>query len=204
MSLKRKASSDTGLRQTRDYDHPYHLNSRTRKRFRDNRPDEHTIYGKSNCLCQCAGHSNLTEPANTLRILYQAQKQPHPDILSGSIDDPIPSTESLLECDYVGECEVVDPRQQSLLKFFRPSATSTSTSAQTITRTIDCDMDTAMTPGTAGDPVTIPVEIDCDNTGYHGCSGSSTPSTTETMGMDGTPDTIYTPERTGLSGLSWT
>lgn len=52
MSLKRKASfsSEVLHNQSRDTqpiaDVPHHLNSRTRKRFRDDRPDQQTVYGE--------------------------------------------------------------------------------------------------------------------------------------------------------------
>lgn len=55
MSLKRKASFPSAVSMGMGTypdphvyinDVPRHLNSRTRKRFRDDRPDEQTIYGK--------------------------------------------------------------------------------------------------------------------------------------------------------------
>lgn len=53
MSLKRKASFSSEVLHGRSFstqhipDVPQHLNSRTRKRVRDNRPDQETVYGES-------------------------------------------------------------------------------------------------------------------------------------------------------------
>lgn len=59
-----------------------HLNSRTRKRHRDNRPDEQQIHGVSCWIGAIMDMSNLADvcrrAANTIDRLYQAQRQ-HPD-----------------------------------------------------------------------------------------------------------------------------
>lgn len=53
MSLKRKASFSSEVLHGRSFDTqpiadvPHHMNSRTRKRVRDNRPDQQTVYGES-------------------------------------------------------------------------------------------------------------------------------------------------------------
>ncbi|OKL64600.1 hypothetical protein UA08_00111 [Talaromyces atroroseus] len=97
MSLKRKASfSRESFHDRAMEDVPRHLNSRTRKRFRDARPDEQTVY------------------ANTLRILYQAQKEP---IVSNPPDESTPPP---------SKPEAPDPRQQTLLKFFQPAPAPSS------------------------------------------------------------------------------
>ncbi|CRG88048.1 hypothetical protein PISL3812_05074 [Talaromyces islandicus] len=99
MSLKRKASfssyqlSNGPELYSRPVDNtPQHLGSRTRKRFRDNRPDEQIVYEK------------------TLRMLYDAQKRP----ISSNPEEQIPLTPP--PCD----ADALDPRQQTLRKFFQP------------------------------------------------------------------------------------
>ncbi|KAE8351616.1 hypothetical protein BDV28DRAFT_136716 [Aspergillus coremiiformis] len=106
MSLKRKASFSgiispivapvfTGRSLMVD-DSPKHLNSRTRKRYRNDRPDDRIVY------------------ENTLRLLFTAQQQQGPippakeDVGEDMESDSLPS-------------EIVDPRQQTLHKFFEPS-----------------------------------------------------------------------------------
>ncbi|KAL5341234.1 hypothetical protein BJX70DRAFT_395957 [Aspergillus crustosus] len=103
MSLKRKASfpgitpyqlaQGTPDRLTMD-ENPKHLHSRTRKRVRNDRPDEQTVY------------------ENTLRWLFNAQQRAHQN----------PSTPAEQDEDMEPETPtIVDHRQQSLLRFFRPA-----------------------------------------------------------------------------------
>ncbi|PGH28087.1 hypothetical protein AJ80_00344 [Polytolypa hystricis UAMH7299] len=83
---------------------PRHLHSRTRKRFRDDRPDEQTIYDK------------------TLHWLFSAQKQQHqqppqpqsqPNIFSATDNDDLSNLPS-------SSPAAIDPKQQTLRKFFQP------------------------------------------------------------------------------------
>ncbi|PLB45536.1 hypothetical protein P170DRAFT_466828 [Aspergillus steynii IBT 23096] len=107
MSLKRKASFPTIAspdadsfmmeRLTMD-DSPKHLSSRTRKRFRDDRPEDKVVY------------------ENTLRWLFTAQQQQEPTAA--------PSADENMELEAPPSSEIVDPRQQTLHKFFQPSQTS--------------------------------------------------------------------------------
>ncbi|PLN75792.1 hypothetical protein BDW42DRAFT_180141 [Aspergillus taichungensis] len=109
MSLKRKASFSTptspstpsviGGRSMMLDDSPQHLNSRTRKRFRDDRPEDKIVY------------------ENTLRWLFTAQQRPEPS--------PAAETEEM-DIESLPAPETVDPRQQTLLKFFQPAKTSSS------------------------------------------------------------------------------
>ncbi|GFF48299.1 hypothetical protein IFM46972_08514 [Aspergillus udagawae] len=115
MSLKRKASFSAlspintvtvvagSSRMVEDP--PRHLHSRTRKRFRDDRPDEKVVY------------------ENTLRWLFSAQKHQHgpaPPIVQDEDEDadmdsvPLPPS------------EITDPRQQTLHKFFHTYHASSS------------------------------------------------------------------------------
>ncbi|KAJ5789564.1 uncharacterized protein N7518_006575 [Penicillium psychrosexuale] len=103
MSLKRKASfialptspsapapSEWGM----VIDGSPHLHSRTRKRFRDDRPSDQVIY------------------QNTLRWIFSAQKQQESTQATDmdTMDsEPTPETP-----------EVLDPRQQTLHRFFHP------------------------------------------------------------------------------------
>ncbi|KAG2419218.1 hypothetical protein HFD88_004013 [Aspergillus terreus] len=107
MSLKRKASfsainSPASPTPLPEYtfsmdDSPKHLHSRTRKRFRNDRPDEKVVY------------------ENTLRWLFTAQQNRPAQTPIGVADEqdmdsePLPTPETL------------DPRQQTLHKFFQPS-----------------------------------------------------------------------------------
>ncbi|KAH8693743.1 hypothetical protein BGW36DRAFT_409382 [Talaromyces proteolyticus] len=108
MSLKRKASFTSFQAATRtefcsqaEGDIPQHLHSRTRKRFRDNRPDEQTVYEK------------------TLRILYEAQKR-HDSPRTDEVEEPMPLSPP------PSDPGALDPRQQTLRKFFQPVQASPS------------------------------------------------------------------------------
>ncbi|KAL3488986.1 hypothetical protein BJX62DRAFT_167023 [Aspergillus germanicus] len=102
MSLKRKASfptiaspqpTQTGMDRRFMGDSPKHLHSRTRKRVKNDRPDEQTVY------------------ENTLRWLYTAQQRVQ--------QTPTPPAER--NEDMEPELPTAtDSRQQSLLQFFRP------------------------------------------------------------------------------------
>ncbi|KAK2858430.1 hypothetical protein FQN49_004744 [Arthroderma sp. PD_2] len=147
MSLKRKASFSTLLSprsSTSFYDHnvspipcslddamvidetPQHLHSRTRKRFRNDRPDEQAVYD------------------NTLRWLFSAQKQAdnnevHTMSATGSGDSPQnvdPNTSS--QDDSMNSSLKPDPLQKTLHHFFRPAsapARVSSSQAQTTSNT---------------------------------------------------------------------
>lgn len=69
-----------------------HLNSRTRKRHRDDRPDEEAVYGVSCWLGAVIQVSTLADvcrcAASTISRLYEAQRR-HPDA------SPMPSSQSL-------------------------------------------------------------------------------------------------------------
>lgn len=69
-----------------------HLNSRTRKRHRDNRPEEQEIYGVSRWIGAVINMSSLADAcrcaASTIQRLYDAQRY-HPDA------EPIPSAPAL-------------------------------------------------------------------------------------------------------------
>ncbi|RJE27172.1 hypothetical protein PHISCL_00525 [Aspergillus sclerotialis] len=109
MSLKRKASYPaitpsngralaTGLDDT-----PRHLNSRTRKRFRNDRPSDEVVY------------------ENTLRWLFSAQQQQQQQQDSVHSHD-----EDMMNLESFPPPNTVDPRQHTLLKFFKPSRPSST------------------------------------------------------------------------------
>lgn len=85
-------------------DSPRHLHSRTRKRFKDDRPDEKVIY------------------ENTLRWLFNAQKHQHgpPPVVQDEDEDEDMDPEPL------PPSEITDPRQQTLHKFFQTYHASSS------------------------------------------------------------------------------
>lgn len=113
-----------------DVDDTPHLNSRTRKRFRDDRPDEKTVYGELRDL-QCIGNQwqILTREENTLRLLYTAQQR-QASTPSMEINDDNSNNENENENSDSAEQEsrpspeTIDPRQQTLLKFFKPTKSS--------------------------------------------------------------------------------
>ncbi|KAI9369140.1 hypothetical protein BJX61DRAFT_175146 [Aspergillus egyptiacus] len=116
MSLKRKASFPTIVppQPTQNAidrmfidDSPKHLHCRTRKRVRNDRPDDQTIY------------------ENTLRWLYTAQQR------SQQIPTPPSDREEDMEPTLEPPTAIVDPRQQTLLRFFRPVQPSQPRSAST-------------------------------------------------------------------------
>ncbi|KAK2742514.1 hypothetical protein FQN55_007800 [Onygenales sp. PD_40] len=76
---------------------PRHLHSRTRKRFRNDRPDDQTIFNK------------------TLHWLFSAQKKHQHNTLPTSPDDSAASEEPS-----PFQSSTPDPNQQTLRKFFQP------------------------------------------------------------------------------------
>ncbi|KAJ5888273.1 hypothetical protein N7495_008314 [Penicillium taxi] len=116
MSLKRKASFTAipsnpfapAPSKWEAVDNTKHLHSRTRKRFRDDRPSDEQIYGNAN-----------EAPAKTLRWIFSAQKQQ--DALEA---DACNEAMDIEESPFTAE--TVDPRQQTLLQFFQPRAQPSS------------------------------------------------------------------------------
>jgi hypothetical protein len=109
------------------------------------------------------------EPANTLRMLFQAQKEP---IVSAPSEEQSPSVEP------PSEPEALDPRQQTLLKFFRPTPCSSS-------KKIDGRHHDNNRENSALDAQSVqynPVEIEYDHSSS--TSGSSTPYSTGIMDVD--------------------
>ncbi|KAL4912789.1 hypothetical protein BDW62DRAFT_193869 [Aspergillus aurantiobrunneus] len=104
MSLKRKASlpsiaspqsAQSAISRPFMDDSPKHLHCRTRKRVRNDRPDDQTVY------------------ENTIRWLFSAQQQVQqiPNPPADQDEDMEPETPA----------PVVDHGQQTLLQFFRPA-----------------------------------------------------------------------------------
>ncbi|PGH11846.1 hypothetical protein AJ79_04643 [Helicocarpus griseus UAMH5409] len=83
---------------------PRHLHSRTRKRFRNDRPDDQTIYDK------------------TLQWLFSAQKKPQQ---SHNHMAPAEEDADVLEepSPFASSSASPDPNQQTLQKFFQPMRT---------------------------------------------------------------------------------
>ncbi|KAJ6131417.1 hypothetical protein N7523_001877 [Penicillium sp. IBT 18751x] len=115
MSLKRKASfsampsapSALAPSQWSIADGSQHLNSRTRKRFRDGRPSDEVVYEK------------------TLRWIFSAQQQQEqqrqlqPE--QHQMGTPTGVTDEAMDSEpTLPTPETVDPRQQTLLRFFQP------------------------------------------------------------------------------------
>lgn len=129
-------------------------------------------------------------------MLFQAQKEPN---ISAPSDEHSPSAES------PSEPEALDPRQQTLLQFFRPTPGSSS-------RQVDARHHNISRDASAFDaqPAQFhPIEIDHDQSSS--ISGSSTPYSTGAldveMNVDVDPNTNYTPEKrwnsTFSGSISW-
>lgn len=126
-------------------------------------------------------------------MLFQAQKEPI--VLSAPSDEHSPSVEP------PSEPEALDPRQQTLLKFFRPTPGSSSKKID-----VQHHNKTREVSAFEAQPVqSHPVEIEYDQSSS--ISGSSTPYSTGVMDvdmdMDAHPNTNYTPEKRWTGGISW-
>lgn len=139
-------------------------------------------------------HQFLTwfDPANTLRMLYQAQKEP----ITFS-----PSSETVSSTLEFTEPETHDPRQQTLLKFFRPTKAPTS-SLQADMR--NCSIGNGSKFSSV--PVqSLGIQYECDHNAA--ISGSSTPSSTGVMDIDMRTDassnTGYSAERRWFGSAGW-
>ncbi|KAJ5095814.1 hypothetical protein NUU61_005170 [Penicillium alfredii] len=114
MSLKRKsvfqAVPSSPLAPANEWgivDTSAHLHSRTRKRFRNDRPSDAVVYA-----------SMLTSSSeNTLRWIFSAQQQQNstPAVDNTAMDSAMDSEPTL------PPPETVDPRQQTLHRFFQPT-----------------------------------------------------------------------------------
>lgn len=131
------------------------------------------------------------ELANTLRMLFQAQKEP---IVSPPSDEHSPSAEP------PSEPEALDPRQQTLLKFFRLTPSSSSK--------FDAHHNYSISEVSAFDAQPAQshrTEIEYDHASS--TSGSSTPYSTGVMdvdmNMDENPNTKYTPGKIWTGSISW-
>ncbi|KAL4766017.1 uncharacterized protein BDW70DRAFT_155666 [Aspergillus foveolatus] len=125
MSLKRKASfpsiaspqlPQSAIDRRFMDDSPKHLHCRTRKRVRNDRPDDQAVYGGLSRLPPNGfPDSMLTlETDKTLRWLFTAQQRVQ--------QIPIPPIEPEQDENMEPEAPpAFDPRQQTLLQFFRPT-----------------------------------------------------------------------------------
>lgn len=137
MSLKRKASFSAfptpdmtpvvaGPSVTMD-DAP-HMNSRTRKRFRDDRPEEKIVYGKlADKSTEQFRDEKLTWIENTLRWLYSAQQRQE----SATINTNTEEENENLDSEPLPAPETIDPRQQTLHRFFKSTPSSAPSSHTT-------------------------------------------------------------------------
>lgn len=127
-------------------------------------------------------------------MLFQAQKEP---IISAPSDEHSPSVEP------PSEPEVLDPRQQTLLKFFRPTPGS-STSKQVDARHHNNSRSTSAFDTQSAQSHRIESEYDQSSS----ISGSSTPYSTGDMdvdiNMDADSNTNYALGKQWTGSLSWT
>ena len=126
-----------------------HLNSRTRKRHRDDRPSEQSIYGVSRCLSTGFYMTTLADvccvAASTISRLYEAQRQhPHAEPI---LSQPI----SAMPMAGVAASGIIGAKQKSNLHSFwrirsEPVASSmamevdsVTSSTESLMRCEDCD-----------------------------------------------------------------
>ncbi|OJZ83397.1 hypothetical protein ASPFODRAFT_168976 [Aspergillus luchuensis CBS 106.47] len=187
MSLKRKASIPSltspnpapvmsGRSIVAD-DSPKHLHSRTRKRFRNDRPDDEVVY------------------ENTMRWLFTAQQQQQHQAPTPSTDE-----DEATEPEPVPSSEIVDPRQQTLLKFFRPSQ---STPAHNRMDKLDQPSNIAIPLQTTPvQPHTFNLSSPVTLTGW-GTSSPPSQMTGSDMDMDSvTNESVQEPQRP-FGGFGW-
>ncbi|KAL3465483.1 hypothetical protein BJX64DRAFT_252510 [Aspergillus heterothallicus] len=163
MSLKRKASFPTiaspqptqaGIERQFVDDSPRHLHCRTRKRVRNDRPDEQTVF------------------ENTLRWLYTAQQRMQ--------QTPTPPAEQNESLEPEGPTPA-DSRQQSLLQFFRPVQSSYPPCPSTPTSRISSGTSQGIT-GTLQSY--NPVAVSPSTTSYSGTVSPASQMTGHDMVMD--------------------
>ncbi|KAJ5294386.1 hypothetical protein N7508_009207 [Penicillium antarcticum] len=136
MSLKRKADfaavpSSPSIAAPSEWgmviDGNNHLHSRTRKRFRDDRPSDQVIYRTCFFLAPISHETPLDRivlqrclqtTENTLRWIFSAQKQQVP---ASTVEMDTMESEAALEAPVE-----VDPRQQTLHRFFQPTPQQSS------------------------------------------------------------------------------
>lgn len=106
-------------------ENPRHLHSRTRKRFKNDRPEDQSVYGESTGEV-FHNHSLLgltVSTDKTMQFLYSAQKQ----MKYGDSGLSPTSTETDTYESAHTLPTAPDPMQQTLQKFFQPVRTSTHT-----------------------------------------------------------------------------
>jgi hypothetical protein len=196
MSLKRKASfSNIASANINPFamatapefnDTTRHLHSRTRKRFRNDRPDDQTVYRKfSLSSARCSRVCVNTQAENTLRLLFSGQKQPM--ITAHSFDEAASEAE-------ISEAEIPDPRQQKLRRFFLPTQPSSSmdlgltnqkvTTASSFGRiqndfpdaelSVDSATSGSTTPYSEEMEMDVPMDIEADNGNHRTVSDAKT------------------------------
>ncbi|PYH49072.1 uncharacterized protein BP01DRAFT_353396 [Aspergillus saccharolyticus JOP 1030-1] len=189
MSLKRKASFPSlesqhaasnfarGTWQMKET--PQHLNSRTRKRFRNDRPEEKVVY------------------ENTLRWLFTAQQQQSSASLASLADG-----DEQMEHEPTLSPETVDPRQQTLLKFFRPSQSSSNKPLHNsaMPKTSDASFVNAAPVHLLNMHTSSPGESMGSSTFG---SASETTSTDMDVDMDSASEESNYPSRGSAGGLAW-
>lgn len=148
---------------------PSHLSSRTRKRFRDNRPSESTIHRTlPTTINHCQSDHTLTslfETEHTLSLLFSAQKQPH--------IDPLPPNPMAVAST---NPRPTDSTHQSSLHAFWALPSQNSSGASTPssppvnirlqTKCEDCDVDLS-----TNDDNSMDLDFDlCNSSAEFGCS----------------------------------
>jgi hypothetical protein len=153
---------------------PAHLSSRTRKRYRDNRPSESTIHRMPPVIDSYALAYPLTlmsTTEHTLSLLFSAQKNPQTAPLQIHAPAPVaPSNESNHQSSLHSFWSL--PARQSSCNSSNSSTTSTSpTNYFQVTNCEDCH---ASLNSTDGDSMDIDIDIDTNGSSLnHGCSACS-------------------------------
>ncbi|PWY78556.1 hypothetical protein BO94DRAFT_626579 [Aspergillus sclerotioniger CBS 115572] len=181
MSLKRKASisglaspSPAPILAGQSFmsdDTPKHLHSRTRKRFRNDRPDDEVVY------------------ENTLRWLFTAQQH----------QASTPATNEEAEPEHVPSPEIVDPRQQTLLKFFRPSQ---SFASNRLNKLDQQTKNIAQEKPTSWQSQNLNFSSPATSVGWSTSSPSSQPTSSD-MDMDSARNEPYQDLQRSITGFGW-
>ncbi|OJD16984.1 hypothetical protein AJ78_02873 [Emergomyces pasteurianus Ep9510] len=161
---------------------PRHLHSRTRKRFRNDRPDEQSIYDKTlQWLFSAQRKQSSAQPENG-NNKNNKNNNNSLEIISPSAPAEIPQQPS------------IDPNQQTLQRFFQPvRASHTSSHVQSQSHTQCQEVKKAMHPATQ--------PLASNGISIHHSTSASADGTGMDMGMDIDMDVDMDVDCAGIEGF---
>lgn len=208
MSLKRKASfppnatpAIAGPSVSMDDAPPQYLHSRTRKRFRNDRPDDNTIYGEIPAGLGLSQHENDScwrewSKENTLRWLYTAQQRQVSTPCIGLEENEPENETNDMNSEPLPTPETVDSRQQTLFKFFKPAQSSSILPSSHMA---------SRRPGPGDNGLLQPCSPDV-NLPHTASPSSRTTGTDMDMDMDtdsGSDHSTHDLHKKGIGGFGW-